>query len=157
MSESFVIKLMADYAIVPVVLLGVFALIFKVPKGQRIKIYSRVLMAGLTAYLFAKLVGLIYQPSGRPFELLGTTAGASYLSNAGFPSDHVLFVAAITLAVWFETKSRKIAIILSVLTIIIGAGRIIALVHTPIDVIGGLVFAGLGALWYVNAKHKHKD
>ena len=157
MTQEFLIKLCADYAIIPVVLIGALTLIIKVPKGQRLQAYSRVLMAGLTAYLLSKLIGLVYQPESlRPFEVLGTSAGASFLNNAGFPSDHVLFVTAITLAVWFETRQKTISIILAILTIAICVGRVLALVHTPIDIIGGIAIAAIGALWYVKDDHKYK-
>jgi membrane-associated phospholipid phosphatase len=149
MGEQFLIRLIADGAIIPIVLVGSFLLIFKVPKGHRYKAYCRILMAGLTAYLVAKLVASIYQPSlERPFELLGVQAGALFLNNPGFPSDHTLFAAAITLAVWFETKYKRIALVLGGLTVLICVGRVVALVHTPMDVIFGIVFALLGSFWY---------
>ena len=106
-------------------------------------------MAGLTAYLLAKLVASIYQPSlERPFEVLGVQAGALFLNNPGFPSDHTLFAAAITLAVWFETKFKRTALVLAGLTILVCIGRVVALVHTPMDVIFGVIFALLGSFWY---------
>jgi len=153
MTNELLIRIIADGAVVPIVLLGAYALVFKVPKGKRLQAYTRVLMAGLTAYLLAKMISVVYQPSGeRPFELLGTVAGASFLNNPGFPSDHVLFVTAITLAVWFETKQKVITIILAGLTVAVCVGRVLALVHTPADVIGGVVIALVGALWYLNSK-----
>ncbi len=144
---------MADGALLPIVLLSGYALLFKVPKGQRFQVYCRIIMAGLTAYLIAKLIGNIYQPSGeRPFEILGVHAGAAYLNNPGFPSDHALFAAFLTLAVWFETRARGLAWILVGLTVVVCVGRVLALVHTPIDVIGGLLVAWIGALWYLQRK-----
>lgn len=132
MPLDLLIRLIADIAVVPVVLLGAYALLFKVPKGTRFAAYSRVLMAGLTAYMLAKFIGTIYQPSDlRPFELLGVEPGAAYLDNPGFPSDHVLFVSAITLAVWFETRQKLISIVLAGLVFLIALGRVLALVHTP--------------------------
>lgn len=155
MTQELIVRIFADGAVIPIVLIGAYALIFKVPKGQRLQAYSRILMAGLTAYLLAKLIGAIYQPSDeRPFELLGTTAGALFLNNPGFPSDHILFVTAITCAVWFETKQRFISIVLAGLVIAVGVGRVLALVHTPVDVIGGVVIALVGALWYLNTSTK---
>ncbi|HUC96039.1 MAG TPA: phosphatase PAP2 family protein [Candidatus Saccharimonadales bacterium] len=151
MTQELLIRILADGSLIPIVLLGAYALIFKVPKGQRLQSYTRILMAGLTAYLLAKMISVVYQPSGeRPFEVLGTVAGASFLNNPGFPSDHALFVAAITCAVWFETRQKVITIILIGLTIAVCVGRILALVHTPADVIGGIVIALIGALWYLN-------
>jgi membrane-associated phospholipid phosphatase len=153
MINELLIRIIADGAVVPIVLLGAYALVFKVPKGQRLQAYTRVLMAGLTAYLLAKMISVVYQPSGeRPFELLGKVAGASFLNNPGFPSDHALFVTAITCAVWFETKQKAITIILAGLTVAVCVGRVLALVHTPADVIGGVVIALVGALWYLNSK-----
>jgi membrane-associated phospholipid phosphatase len=124
-------------------------LLFLVPKDRKFEAYARILMAGLTAYLLAKLLASVYQPSGeRPFQILGVAPSASYLNNPGFPSDHALFTAFLTLAVWFETKRKGIAIALAVLTLCVCVGRVLALVHTPLDVIGGLVIASVGALWY---------
>ncbi len=147
--DDLLIKIIADGAVVPIVLIGGWALLFKV-KDERTKAYARILLAGLTAYLAAKLIGSVYQPElQRPFELLGEEARASFLNNPGFPSDHVLFCAAITLAVWFETRSKKIAISLAVLTALVALGRVLALVHSPLDVLGGVAIASLGALWYL--------
>ena len=157
MTPDLLIRLLADLAVIPVVLLGAYALLFKVPKGQRFQAYSRVLMAGLTAYLLAKFIGFVYQPSElRPFELLGVEAGASYLDNPGFPSDHVLFVTAIALAVWFETKQKLISLILAGLVVLVALGRVLALVHSPLDVLGGVVIACIGALWYLQSNRLAK-
>lgn len=151
MFESAVIRIVADGAVVPVVLIGAYVLLFNIPKGHRYEAYCRILMAGITAYLIAKLLGTIYQPAAeRPFEALGITPGAAFLNNPGFPSDHALFVTAITLAVWFETHMKKITILLAVLTVLVCVGRVLALVHTPLDVIGGILVALTGIVWYLN-------
>ena len=36
------------------------------------------------------------------------------------------------------------------MALLVGVGRILALVHTPLDVVGGMAVACLGALWYVD-------
>lgn len=166
MDTQTFISLIADGAVVPVVLIAGYALLFLVPKGHRFEAYARVLMAGITAYLLAKLLASVYQPSlQRPFEIMGVEPGASYLPNAGFPSDHALFTGFLTLAVWFETKRKGLALVLAGLTVLVCVGRVLALVHTPLDVIGGLVVASIGALWYLqtdrtatatNTRQKHK-
>lgn len=161
-----IIKLFADGLIIPIVLLAGYALLFLVPKNGRFEAYSRIIMAGLTTYLLAKLLGAVYQPSGeRPFEILGVAPGASYLNNPGFPSDHALFAAFLTLAVWGETHKKGLTITLLILTLLMCVGRVLALVHTPLDILGGLVVACVGALWYMqkpnvittpNTRQKHK-
>jgi membrane-associated phospholipid phosphatase len=144
------LKIVADGLVVPVVVLGVYALLRYVPKGSRYQAYARVLMAGLTAYAVAKIAGLLFQPSGlRPFEELGVDPGASFLENPGFPSDHALFTMAITLAIWFSTKRRALTIAALALTLAVCVGRIVALVHTPLDIVGGLLIACTGVVWYL--------
>ncbi|MDB5167304.1 MAG: Phosphoesterase, PA-phosphatase related protein [Candidatus Saccharibacteria bacterium] len=145
------IHIIADGTLIPVVLIGAYMLVFKIPKGHRFEAYCRILMAGLTAYLLAKLAAVIYQPdTARPFELLGTQAGALFLNNPGFPSDHALFATAITCAVWFETKQKVVSLLLAFLVIVICIGRVLALVHTPTDVIFGVIIGLIGSLWYLN-------
>lgn len=151
MTLDLIIRLIADFAVFPVVLLGGYALVFKIPKGSRFEAYSRVLMAGLTSYLIAKFIATIFQPSDlRPFELLGVDPGAAYLDNPGFPSDHALFVTAILAAVWFETRNKTISITIGVFVLLVCIGRVLALVHTPLDVIAGVAIALFGAIWYSN-------
>jgi membrane-associated phospholipid phosphatase len=150
MTTQMIIKLLADGMIVPIVLIAGYALLFLIPKGHRFEAYCRIVMAGLTAYLIAKLLGSLYQPSSeRPFEILGVLPGAAYLDNPGFPSDHALFTAFLTLTVWFETRRKKLTIALAVLTTVLCIGRVLALVHTPLDVIGGVVVAAMGSVWYL--------
>lgn len=155
MTTQMIITLIADGAVIPIALLAGYALLFLVPKGHRFEAYARVIMAGLTAYLIAKLLAAVYQPTlERPFEVLGVEPGASFLPNAGFPSDHALFTGFLTLAVWFETRRKGLTLILAGLTLAVCVGRVLALVHTPLDVIGGLAVATTGALWYLQAGRK---
>ncbi len=153
MTYDEIVRIIADGALAPVILIGSYMLIFKIPKGQRFQAYCRILLAGLTAYLLAKLAATVYQPDiARPFELLGQHAGALFLNNPGFPSDHTLFATAITCAVWFETKNRSVSLLLAGLVVLISIGRVLALVHTPIDVIFGIIFGLVGSLWYFNSR-----
>lgn len=152
MTFELIIRIIADGAVIPVILIGAYMLVFKIPHGHRFEAYCRILMAGLTAYLIAKFAAAIYQPSlERPFEMLGTQAGALFLNNPGFPSDHALFVTAITCAVWFETRQKLVSAILALLVLLICVGRVLALVHTPTDVIFGVIIGLLGAFWYLES------
>ncbi len=147
--SGFLVKLFADGTLVLIALIGTFALLKYIPKSGRYQAYARMLMAGLTALLFARLIASIYQPATeRPFEELGMVAGAAYLNNPGFPSDHALFATTIALAVWFEAKKKKLAYIMLGLIVVMSIARVLALVHTPLDVIGGIVIACTGIVWY---------
>lgn len=148
-------QLIADGAVLPVIALGIYGLLFLVPPKGRYEAYCRILMAGLMTYLLAKLLGTLYQPAiERPFELMGVAPGAAYLDNPGFPSDHALFVTAVLLAVWFETKHKVLTAIMAVFVVLVCVGRVAALVHTPLDIIGGISVALVGALWYVTPRSR---
>lgn len=150
-----IIKILADGLLIPLVLIAIYALIAKVPHEHRYDIYTRIFMAGLTSYMLAKFVGALWQPEKmRPFEELGIKAGAAYLNNPGFPSDHTLFAGFLTIAVWYATRSRLLTGILAAMTILVAVGRVLAHVHTPLDVTGGIVFALLGIIWYTGLTKK---
>ncbi len=108
-----------------------------------------LVMAGLTSLLVGKLMSLVYQPSvARPFLEAGASAGATYINNPGFPSDHALLATVAVVAVYVLTRNKQLTMLLASLVVLMGIGRVLALVHTPLDVVGG-VFAGIsGALWY---------
>ena len=157
MDMQFVVKLIADGMVVPVALIGAYTLLRYVPAAERYHTYTKVMMAGLSSYVLAKIVGLLYQPATlRPFELMGVDAGASFLDNPGFPSDHALFTMAITLAILFGAKKKTWALVALIMTLLVGAGRVIALVHTPLDVMGGLIIACAGIFWYLPISQKSR-
>lgn len=108
-----------------------------------------VVMAGLTALLVGKLMSLLYQPEiARPFLQQGLEPGAAYIDNPGFPSDHALLATVLVIAVYVLSRNRLLGIVLILLVVVMGVGRVVALVHTPLDVIGGVTAAAVGALWY---------
>lgn len=60
-------------------------------------------------------------------------------ADNGFPSEHVLFAMVIAGVVF--AYNRKLGVILAILGLIVGSARVIANVHHPIDVIGGIAIA----------------
>lgn len=152
-----VVQIIADTLVLPLVLVAAFMLLVCVPNSQKFAVYSRMLLAGLTSYLVAKLMATAWQPHlQRPFETLGLEPGASYLDNPGFPSDHALFVWVIVFAVWFGVRRPWFVILCATLALLVSVGRVLALVHAPVDVIGGFVAAAVGGLWYIDAKRQQK-
>ena len=147
------IRLIADEALVIMIVLAGVSLLVLVDKRKRLSYYARIILAGLTGLLTAKFMAAVFQPASvRPFEKLGITPGASYLDNPGFPSDHALLATAIFFAVWFAVRKNWLSLLMVVFVLMICTGRILALVHTPLDVIGGILAASVGALWYLEDK-----
>lgn len=145
---DLLIRVIADGLVFLIVLMGAITFILYV-RDNAYQRYARAFMAGLSAYVVAKIFSLFYQTLERPFVSLGVEPRASFLDNPGFPSDHALFVMTVTLIVWTVTRRSDVSIVLLILTLLVGVGRVIALVHTPQDIIGGYVAALIGVgLWY---------
>lgn len=152
---DLLIKFLADYLLIIVLLVGAGALLVGTSLRTKVQAYPYVIMAGLTSLLVGKLMSLLYQPeAARPFVEQGVTAGAAYIDNPGFPSDHVLLATVVALAVIILVKKRWLSVLMVVAVLAIGLGRILALVHTPLDVIGGLVAGLSGGIWYLSLTKK---
>lgn len=143
------IRVIADGLVFLIVVMGAWGFLAAV-RTDRWQRYTRAFMAGLSALVVAKLFSLVHQDAERPFVTMGVDAKAAFLDNPGFPSDHALFVSVITLVIALSTANRRLAWTLAVLSLAVGVGRVVALVHTPADVIGGLVAACIGVMpWYI--------
>jgi membrane-associated phospholipid phosphatase len=141
---DIVIRIIADGLVVPIVLVAAWKLL-RLPRQYWLERLGRGIVVGLVALWIAKIMSLVYQESQRPFAALGVNAKAAYLNNPGFPSDHVLFVFCITFVVWASTKNKSWSAALLAMGILVAIGRVIALVHTPADVIGGFLAALVAA------------
>lgn len=152
-----VIRFAADGMLIAIVLVAIGAALVWLRRQTRHHIMDTVptiVMAGLTSLLVGKLVSLVYQPdSARPFIERGVEAGAAYINNPGFPSDHTLLAVVVVAAIWFVTGYRRLAVMLAVMVAIMSAARVIALVHTPVDIIGGAIAGLSGVVWYM----RHRD
>lgn len=144
MLRDFLLSLMADYLVIPIAMVGGIMLLM-VPANARYRVWTKAVFTGLLALLFAKIISLFYQGQ-RPFEVLGVEPGASFLPNPGFPSDHALLVFTIAFVVWASTKNKPVGVLLFLAAVAVAVGRVLALVHTPQDVIGGLVCAFAAAV-----------
>lgn len=151
------VRFFADGTMILIVLIALYALVFRLKRPKdRYDTYTRLLMGGLTVYFAAKVIGSIWQPETlRPFEKLGLPAGAAYLNNPGFPSDHTLLAGFLVVSVWYATRNRTITLLVALITVAMAVGRVLALVHTPLDVVGGILIGVMALLWYVDY-HKLK-
>lgn len=149
------IRLFADGGLIAIVLVsaiaGFYWLVKTKPKLSVLLPY--IGMAGLTSLLVGKLMSLLPVHEARPFLEHGVQAGAAFINNPGFPSDHALLATVVVTAVYVLTPYRKLSYGLMVLTVLMCIARVLALVHTPLDIVGGIVAGLSGSVWYL--KHKH--
>jgi membrane-associated phospholipid phosphatase len=108
-----------------------------------------IVLAGLTAFLLAQVFHLIPVEVFRPYQVLQVAPLIEASADSPFPSDHVMLAFAAALAALFMTRYKKLALGVLVLAVGVLVGRLLALVHSPLDVTGGVVCAAVGALiWY---------
>ena len=91
------VQLFADGGLVVVVAASfVMAVLWLVREKPLVSVVlPYVVMAGLTSLLAGKLMGFWQPEAVRPFVEQGVAAGAAYIDNPGFPSDHVLLAVVV--------------------------------------------------------------
>ncbi len=122
---------------------GLIALVYwlTLPKLQKIRIAVVGAVTAIVAFALTKIGGaLFYDP--RPFVTHHLTPLLPHAADNGFPSDHTVFAATIAVTIFFASK--RLGMGLFALAAVVGVARILAHVHSPIDVLGSLVFAVAG-------------
>ena len=144
------LRFLADFTLIIIVAVSGATLLYDGIKHGAWRRYPYLIMAGMTSLLVAKLMSLAYQQSDeRPFVLQGVAPGAAFIDNPGFPSDHALLGVVVVLGVYMLTGRRTLSLGLAGVVAVMMVARVLALVHTPIDIIGGLIAGLVGGLWYL--------
>lgn len=135
----YVILFMARYAILIVVLaVAVYWLTLTKPDKIRFLVFGTI--AGLISLLLVTVGGAVfYDP--RPFLSPGVVPIYLYPADNGFPSDHTALALVLAATVWLISK--RFGIGLFVVALAIGLSRVMGNLHSPIDILGSLVFVGL--------------
>ena len=125
---------------------GVYLFIYHLQTGLIILtafIFARILVVGVIDYFYKK---------SRPYEHFNFKPNSANLFSAlgqhqdSFPSQHVISMAAISVALW--NFSPIIAIVGLIISALVGAARVMLGRHYPIDILGGLVL-GAASGWLV--------
>ena len=147
---NFIIILCAKYLFI---VIGLIAFIYwlKLTNKRKLEIITFGIITALVAFLLAKIGGAMFY-NARPFVVNNIVPLLPHAADNGFPSDHTLFSAVI--AVTMYSVSKKLGLILGVLSVIVGMSRVLALVHHPIDIVGSIVFAIIGGVvaYYLTPK-----
>src|SRR5215831_12706884 len=122
------------YAIIGIAVL----MLFMLPRREQIRILVLAAVVLPLTYLISLIAGALYYDP-RPFVIGHFVPLIPHKPSNGFPSDHVLWSAAIS-AITFSTK-RYVSLILWLLTLLVGASRVYLGVHHPIDIVGSIAIA----------------
>ncbi|NNN09335.1 MAG: phosphatase PAP2 family protein [Acidimicrobiaceae bacterium] len=112
-------------------------------RTTQIELFVRLIIGGLLALLLATIGGhLYYDP--RPFVTEHITPLFAHAPDNGFPSDHALLTSFLGFSVL--PYSKKVGAVLLAIAVAVGAARVAAHVHSPIDIVGSFVFSAAAAL-----------
>lgn len=124
------------------VALAVFIYWLKLAKPRKITMALSIISALIIVVIMVKIAGkLYYHP--RPFVVENIQPLIKHGTDNGFPSEHATFSALLAVSTYFF--NRKLGIGLFVAAVVVGWGRLAAHVHSPIDVVAGLVFGAVAA------------
>jgi undecaprenyl-diphosphatase len=107
-------------------------------------------LAAILTFLLAQFIRFIY-PHPRPFLILNITHLLTE-STSSFPSGHTIFIFG--MAAVSSLYSRRLSYFMFVSGLIVGIARIIAGVHYPLDIIGGIIF-GILTGWCLDVRVQH--
>lgn len=129
----------AKYLIFILVLI-VFAVWLKTAAKTRWQFAAAVVLAGIIAFALSKIIGVLYYHP-RPFVTQNIKPLIFHGNDNGFPSGHTLLAMTLTTIVYYYRP--RLAASLFVLTLLVGIGRVLAHVHSPVDILGGLLLGVL--------------
>lgn len=114
------------------------------PGKRRFAFYILKVVTALTLVTIADFILNTLFPTARPFVSQGIQPLFTQEADSSFPSTHAAFGAVLATSVWLLRKDFGVAFFMAV--ILIGVGRVLTLVHYPIDILAGIII-GAGAAY----------
>lgn len=150
--RTLIIIFLAEYLHWVVVVAALGFAFFSNPTQRKRLVTLTVLAAPIALVIDRVLNKIIISP--RPFVEGGFIPLVQHSADNGFPSEHTLLVLFIALVLW--VFNRKLGIILLFAGFLVGVGRILAGIHSPLDILGSTVIALVavsGSAWILKRKH----
>ncbi len=128
----------AKYLFVAVVLIAAVVWL-KAPRSSKLKVAAVIILAGILAVVASRIAAKLYYDP-RPFVRDPNLKPLiPHGPDNGFPSDHALFTMTLTAALYFY--DRRWAAAAFIVTVIVGVARVLAHIHSSIDIIGAWLIA----------------
>ena len=132
---------LAQYGFV-LTLLVAFIVWLRLPRRGRVELLVALLIGGAVCLVLLKVGGALYYDP-RPFVSEHVAPLFAHAPDNGFPSDHT--VATMLVAAYVVVLSRRWGLVLIALSLLAGAARVLAHVHSPVDIPGALAMAAVAA------------
>lgn len=118
-------------------------------KKLRLKIFMLAVVSGIFARFFLAEVIRFFYDRPRPFEIInGVNQVITHTTGGSFPSGHTTFAFAFAGLIY--AYYPKLGVFLFILSGLIGLGRVMAGVHYPTDILGGVLIGLFSALFIKN-------
>lgn len=125
---------------------GFFWLLAQAPsekRSHRISLASALLSALVARFGIKELIVALWSRP-RPFETLGINPLFPEDPGGAFPSGHATMLFALATGIWMH--NRKMGVLFGILALLISAGRVLARVHWPGDIVAGFIIGSATAL-----------
>ncbi len=103
----------------------------------------KAIVAGALTIILVKLGATAYFHA-RPFVAYGRLPLVVHAPDNAFPSDHLAACGLAFAYLW--TRNRPFAVVVALCAALIGAARVLAGLHWPIDIVAGFIFGILAVL-----------
>jgi undecaprenyl-diphosphatase len=137
-----IIVFVANYFFILSILI-VVAFWLRASSQVKINVAWQLVIGGILAFGLAAIAGHLYYDT-RPFVSQHIHPLIAHAPDNGFPSDHALLTSFLGFTVL--VYSRRIGIILLLIALLVGASRVAAHIHNPIDIVGSFVIATLAVV-----------
>lgn len=122
-----------------IVIAGIaFVYFLRQPRATQKQIVIFAVLTLPLIFIVSKISALFYDDP-RPFVVGHFIPLIPHEPDNGFPSDHVLLCAGIAVVIY--PSSKRLSLILWVLTSLVGMSRVRVGLHHPIDIIGSIGIA----------------
>lgn len=140
--EHLFVVIAGQYLFLPVIL-GFLVAWIRSPRDCKPRFFLSVLVAAAVAYGLSLVAAQIHYDT-RPFVAQHLAPLFPHAPDNGFPSDHALFTMTLAAITFFFDK--RVSVLMLVFTALVGVGRVMALVHSPEDILAGWALGVVGAV-----------
>jgi len=119
-----------------------FVVWLRLPRRQQVELLVAGVVGGVVCLVLIKAAGAVFYDT-RPFVTQHIAPLFPHAADNGFPSDHT----AVTMFVGFcvLVVSRRWGLVLLALSLLAGVARVLAHVHSPLDIAGAVVIGAAAA------------
>jgi len=119
-----------------------FVVWLRLPRRQQVELLVAGVIGGVVCLVLVKAAGYVFYDT-RPFVTQPIAPLFPHAADNGFPSDHT----AVTVLVGFcvLVVSRRWGLVPLAISLLAAAARVLAHVHTPLDIAGAVVIGAVAA------------